>query len=345
MLKKNMIGNEAGEAQERAAAPKTSITGRGTSLNQNNLPADKLPIDIRSALKEAFHQLREAKVPSHTLAAELLLMHVLGHDRTWLYAHPEQLLERAVAKHYFELVKRRSSGVPTQYLNGKQEFWGLEFEVSPSVLIPRPETEHVIEVALDRLGHRGSFFERSSMAGKQVDGEGLKIADVGTGSGCIAIALAKELPRAQFYATDISSEALQVARRNAQRYAVRERIQFLQCNLLDRVPLSAGEARCLDMIASNPPYVGLADKEGLQREVRDHEPEAALYGGEEGTDVYGPLVRGAAVRLKPGGKLVLELGYNSLSAVSALVANQAWTNVAVTNDLAGIPRVLAAERL
>ena len=177
-------------------------------------------IDIRNALKEAMSRLNEARVPSQALAAELLLMHTLGRDRAWIYAHPEDMLDPAAAAQFFELVAQRSSGVPTQYLTGTQEFWGLEYEVTPAVLIPRPETEHVIEVALDRLG----------AARKN---EPLRIADVGTGSGCIAVALASELSHAEIFATDISPAALEVARRNAARLGVADRIQFLETNLLD----------------------------------------------------------------------------------------------------------------
>src|SRR2546430_12706135 len=156
--------------------------------------------DVRSTLKQGLAQLREAKVPSYTLAAELLLLDVLGRDRTWIYAHPEQEISAADAVRYFELIARRASGEPTQHLTGKQEFWGLEFEVTPDVLIPRPETEHLIEVALDRLALRDL---RTKLA-QNMSGEGLLIADIGTGSGCIAIALAKELSSAKFYALDIS---------------------------------------------------------------------------------------------------------------------------------------------
>src|SRR5712692_10533664 len=171
------------------------------------------PFVVRSALREAFAQLRAAGVPSHTLSGELLLLHVLGRDRTWLYAHPEEEISASDAERYWLLILRRAAGEPTQHLTGKQEFWGLEFEVTPDVLIPRPETEHVIEVALDRLALR----ERRAGRPRKTDGAGLQIADVGTGSGCIAIALAKELPAAAFYATDVSTVALAVALRNAQR--------------------------------------------------------------------------------------------------------------------------------
>jgi release factor glutamine methyltransferase len=292
-------------------------------------------LDIRAALKQGISQLREAHVPSFTLAAELLLLHVLNRDRTWIYSHPEEKISPADAARYFALLARRASGEPTQHLTGKQEFWGLEFEVTPDVLIPRPETEHLIEVALDRLA------VREIRAGRKqtLTGEGLQIADIGTGSGCIAVALAKELPAATIYATDISTAALAVAQRNATHHEMTNRIHFVERNLLEGLP------KLLDLIVSNPPYVGRREKETLEREVRDHEPELALYGGEEGYELYADLIAQSAAHLKPGGLLVLELGHNSLAAVQPLLDAPTWTNVGVTNDLAGIPRVIAAERL
>ena len=290
--------------------------------------------DVRSALKQGLAQLREAHVPSFTLAAELLLLHVLCRDRTLLYAHPEERVSPADAERFFALVARRANGEPTQHLTGKQEFWGLEFEVTRDVLIPRPETEHVIEVSLDRLAVR----ELSAGRKQTLSGEGLQIADIGTGSGCIAIALAKELPAAAIYATDISRPALAVAQRNAARQNVANLVRFSEGNLLD------GIAPLLDLIVSNPPYIGRREAVSLMREVRDHEPEIALYGGEEGYEFYADLITQSAVHLKPTGLLVLELGHNSLPAVQPLLDAAAWTNVAVTNDLAGIPRVIAAEK-
>src|SRR6267378_2656761 len=298
------------------------------------MSASESHIDVRSALKQGLAQLRDAHVPSFTLAAELLLLHVLGRDRTWLYAHPEEQVSSADAERFFELIVRRANGEPTQHLTGKQEFWGLDLEVTPDVLIPRPETEHVIEVALDRLA------VRELRAGRKLtlSGEGLQIADIGTGSGCIAIALAKELPAAAIYATDISRPALAVAQRNAARQNVAARVRFSEGNLLE------GIAPLLDLIASNPPYIGRREAETLMREVRDHEPEIALYGGEEGYEFYADLITQSAAHLKPTGILVLELGHNSLPAVQPLLDAPTWTNVGVTNDLAGIPRVLAAEK-
>jgi release factor glutamine methyltransferase len=222
-------------------------------------------------------------------------MHTLGRDRTWLYAYPEHELDASTHERYFSLIARRASGVPTQHLTGHQEFWGLDFEVTPDVLIPRPETEHVIEVALERLGV-------SSEAASPHRKEKFRIADVGTGSGCIAIALAHELPIAKIIATDISAAALVVARRNATRHGV-------------------------DL-----------------REVREHEPEVALFGGETGAELYGPLIAQAALLLNRGGILVLELGHNSAEHVSRLLSAPQWTSVAITKDLAGIPRVASAER-
>ncbi|MBZ5700312.1 MAG: peptide chain release factor N(5)-glutamine methyltransferase [Acidobacteriia bacterium] len=320
-------------------------------------------MDVRTALKQGIAQLREAHVPSYTLAAELLLLHVLGRDRAWLYAHPEAELAPPDAQRFAALLARRAAGEPTQHLTGKQEFWGLEFEVTPDVLIPRPETEHLVEVALDRLAVR----EIRASRPPKTQGAGLLIADVGTGSGCLAVTLAKELPGATIFATDVSAAALAVARRNATRHGVAARIHFLACHLLDALPpvgarhavpapfdispvtnhqspVTSPESRFLDLIVSNPPYIGRREAPTLPREVREHEPELALYGGEEGYELYADLIAQAAAHLKPGGLLVLELGHDSLPAVRPLFDFPAWTNVAVTNDLAGIPRVLAAER-
>ena len=323
-------------------------------------------LDVRTSLKQGIHLLREAHVPSDTLAAELLLLHVTQHDRAWLYAHPEGLLDQQTVDAYFSLLHRRAAGEPTQHLTGKQEFWGLEFEVNPDVLIPRPETEHLIEVALDRLAVR----ELRSGRDPKLTGEGLNIVDIGTGSGCIAIALAKELPAAKIYATDISPAALAVAQRNATRLGFSNRITFLESNLLaafsyvgaryivplfgtpipaggpssHQAPVTNHQSPLFDLIISNPPYIGRKETDTLPIEVRDHEPASALYGGEEGYELYAQLILQAALHLKPSGLLVLELGHDSLLAVRPLLETPEWINIHVTNDLAGIPRVLSAER-
>jgi release factor glutamine methyltransferase len=327
-------------------------------LNDSQIASDESPfasapsrpiMDLRSALRDGIAQLEREHVPSAALAAELLLMHTLGQDRAWLYAHPEQELAAATRDQYFSLIAQRCNGVPTQHLTGHQEFWGLDFEVTPDVLIPRPETEHVIEVALEHLGI-------CSGTGSARREQAFRIADVGTGSGCIAIALAHELPAAQIIATDISAAALEVARRNAARHGVASRIDFVECNLLDfllhksrvadhpSLTLTASEPDSLDLIASNPPYIGHHEAATLPREVREHEPAVALFGGETGTEIYAPLVAQAAILLKPGGVLVLELGHNSAELVPHLLAPPEWTSIAITNDLAGIPRIASAQR-
>ncbi|HXT73012.1 MAG TPA: peptide chain release factor N(5)-glutamine methyltransferase [Candidatus Angelobacter sp.] len=286
-------------------------------------------VNVRSALRDAMARMSSAGVPSHALAAELLLMHFLDCDRTWLYAHPEAPLDAEGARRFSELVMQRAAGTPTQYLTGKQEFWGLEFEVTPAVLIPRPETEHIIEVAVERLGK-----ERANAS--------LRIADVGTGSGCIAVALAHEFPHAEICATDISTDALAVAVRNAARHNMAERVHFLECNLFDAF---ASERGTFDMIVSNPPYVARNEEAQLPREVREHEPHGALFCGATGTEIYAPLVSQAAELLRSGGLLVLEIGHGALDRVRPLLdESPAWNNVSVAKDLAGIPRIISAER-
>jgi release factor glutamine methyltransferase len=308
----------------------------------NSLGGDlKIPMDVRGALRTGISRLREKQIASDTLAAELLLLHVLGRDRAWLYAHPEEPINSEELDTFLSLIARRANGEPTQHLTGKQEFWSLEFEVTRDVLIPRPETEHVIEVALDRLALR----ERRAGRPQKTNGEGFLIADIGTGSGCLAIALAKELAAANIYATDISPAALAVAGRNAVRHTVEKRIRFLQPDLAWPLAQDDWKESTFDLIVSNPPYIPKRDAPTLAREVRDHEPAIALYGGEEGYEFYAGLIALAGRHLKPGGIFVAELGHDSLPAVQPLLDARHWTAVGVSNDLAGIPRVIAAERL
>ncbi|MGA8871089.1 MAG: peptide chain release factor N(5)-glutamine methyltransferase [Candidatus Acidiferrales bacterium] len=305
-----------------------------------------LSLDVRSVLREGIARLRAARISSDTLAAEVLLLHSLGRDRSWLYSHADEQLDPHLVANYFTLIARRVAGEPTQHLTGKQEFWGLEFEVTPAVLIPRPETEHVVEVALGRLGAAGIQIDMKTGARSPR----LRIADVGTGSGCIAIALAHELPHAEIFATDISVAALHVARCNGARHRVDDRVHFVETDLLEGISLSplaaAGSPRLFDLIVSNPPYVARDDAATLEREVREHEPETALFGGPTGIEIYARLIEQAGARLRPGGNLVLELGYGAADSVRAILSAQpGWANICVTTDLAEIPRVIAAERI
>jgi release factor glutamine methyltransferase len=303
-------------------------------------------MNVQTALRKAVAELESSGVPSHGLAAELLLQHVLGKDRAWLYAHPEEEVAADDADRFFRLAKRRVAGTPTQYLTGKQEFWGIEFNVGPGVLIPRPETEHVVEVSLQRLKSKTQP-EKSdlSMRRERVGRGGLRIVDVGTGSGCLAVALARELPQARLWATDISRAALAIAWRNAARYDFEARIEFIEASLLTPF-LLGGQAENsvpFDLIVSNPPYVARGDLAGLAREVREHEPEEALVAGDTGLEIFRPLIRQAEKVLAPGGAIVLEVGAGQAADVRAMLG-EGWTDISVMNDLAGIARVVSAER-
>ncbi|MGH9602019.1 MAG: peptide chain release factor N(5)-glutamine methyltransferase [Terriglobales bacterium] len=280
---------------------------------------------LRQALNSGIEKLESAHVGSPRMNAEVLLMFVLACDRAYLYAHPEREVTAAELARYDEALAERARGRPSQYITGHQEFWGLDLIVSPAVLIPRPETEHVVETVLELV--------RDAAPSAQ-----LRIVDVGTGSGCIALALAKELPRAEVHALDISAAALEIARANAARLELGGRIAFQQSDLLTALPPEAQ----LDFVVSNPPYVGEAEPEKVQREVREFEPRVAVFAGEKGLEVYQRLIPQAKERLKPGGWLVMEIGYSIEEAVRALL--DGWSEVRVTHDLQGIPRVVAARK-
>lgn len=253
--------------------------------------------------------------------AELLLLRAIDRDRPFLLTHPEAELTPAQIAQYDAWLRRRITHEPIQYILGEQEFYGLTFAVTPDVLIPRPETEHLVEALLTRVRHD----------------EALRIADVGTGSGAIAIALACALPRAHFTALDISEAALAVAQRNAAAHHVENRMQFLRSDLLNTV---AGEH--FDAIVSNPPYVAEADRAALEPQVRDYEPASALFAGPSGLDIYRRLIPQAYAALKPGGWLLMEIGQGQRDALAQLLTN--WNNLCFIDDLQKIPRVAVAQR-
>jgi release factor glutamine methyltransferase len=258
--------------------------------------------------------------------AELLLMFVLSCDRAYLYAHPERELTSEEASRYDAALAERSRGVPAQYITGHQEFWGMDLVVSPAVLIPRPETEHVIERVLE--------LQASDV--RPVSSARLRIVDVGTGSGCIALALAKELPDAEIHATDISAAALEIARANAARLQLDTRVQFHQTDLLDRVRPP------FDFMVSNPPYVGEAEEDQVQLDVRKFEPRNAVFAGPKGTEVIGRLLPAAQAALRPGGWLVFEISGTIAAAVAPMLAG--WEQVRIIRDLQLIPRVVQARK-
>jgi release factor glutamine methyltransferase len=288
-------------------------------------------VTIAEALAQAVEFLAPEPIGPPRRAAESLLMHVIGCDRAFLHAHPERELSLAETERFAEAVAHRAAGIPLQYITGHQEFYGLDFLVTPAVLIPRPETEHLVESALELLPR---------------DGAPVRIVDVGTGSGCIIISIAAELSKAQrraeLHATEISADALRIARLNAARHSVGDLVQFHETNLLAAL---AGNAGSFDLVLSNPPYVGLSEREKVQREVREHEPQIAVFGGEHGLDVYRRLIPEAQVALRPGGHLLMEIGYSIEEPVRALLAADRWEDVRAVPDLQGIPRVVIARKL
>lgn len=307
-------------------------------------------MQLKQALTSALDRLEAAEVGSPRLNAEVLLMFVLGVHRAYLYAHPERELAPEEEARYDEVLAQRSTGMPSQYITGHQEFWGLDFVVSPAVLIPRPETEHLVETVLELA--RGLPHP--------------KIVDVGTGSGAIALALAHELRSAEMYAVDLSADALEIAEANASRLQLDGRVKFAQCDVLMPIqnqvvipsevnlpkadersrgtPIVAGFSD-FDFVVSNPPYVGFDEADKVQKSVRDFEPKIAVFAGERGLDIIGPLIEQAHRALKPAGWLAMEIGYSMRDAVVNLLDPTLWDEVRVVPDLQGIPRVIAGRKL
>ena len=252
--------------------------------------------------------------------AELLLLHVLGATRTLLFTDGGRTVAARELAEFHSLLERRLFGEPIQYIVGEQEFYGLPLKVTPAVLIPRPETELLVESVLVRLPKD----------------QPLRIVDVGTGSGAIALAVAKHLPLADVIAVDLSEAALAVAQENAQTLGLHHRVRFVRSDLLTEV---GGKER-FDAVLSNPPYIPDSDRPSLHRQVRDHEPETALFAGVEGLDIYRRLIPAAASALKSGGLLAMEIGYGQRYAIEALLDD--WSNVESLNDLQGVARVVLA---
>ena len=273
-------------------------------------------MNIRTALLQGQRLLEDARIAAPRLTAEVLLAHAIGSERAWLYAHSNEELREVWWIHYGRYLHERLQGKPTQYITGRQEFFGREFRLTPDVLIPRPETEHCVEAALE-LAPRAT-----------------QIADIGTGSGAIAVTLALETG-ARVVGTDISEPALRVADGNARRLGVQ--VAFLACDLG-----SALHSSSFDLVVSNPPYVPASDQESVQREVRAYEPAVALFGGADGLDVYRRLIPEAGRLLRPGGVLILEMGWSAADRLRAML--DTWRHVSIRTDLAGIPRVLLAHK-
>ena len=285
------------------------------------MPQEEGATTLRQALAAGVERLTAKAVPSARRDAEILLMHAAGLDRAFLLANPNEHLAPGVLARYLEYLDRRSDSEPIQYITGEQEFYGLRFHVSPDVLIPRPETEHLVEALLARFPS-----DRT-----------LNIVDIGTGSGALAVALAHSLPQAKVVAIDLSKAALRVASWNAEEHGVANRIRFLESDLFNAVP-----RELFDVVVSNPPYVAEADRHSLESQVRDYEPHEALFAGATGLEMYERLIPQAHEHLKPGGLLVLEIGAGQQKKLERLLRD--WNSLSFAADLQGIPRVAIARR-
>jgi release factor glutamine methyltransferase len=281
-------------------------------------------MNARDALAHARQQLEASpeQRPDAARDATMLLLHALGLTRAELLANPDRPLTPAQQSAYEDLIQRRLTHEPIQYILGEQEFYGLALRVTPAVLIPRPETELLVEAVLAALDPNAA----------------LRILDIGTGSGAIAIALATHLPQARITATDISPAALEVARANAARHNLSARILFVESDLLSALD----PAETFDAIVSNPPYVPTADRATLHPQVRDHEPTTALFAGLDGLDVYRRLIPQARAALAPNGLLALEIGHNQRDPIATLLTD--WRDLRFLNDLQRIPRVALARK-
>jgi release factor glutamine methyltransferase len=287
-------------------------------------------VQLRESLSSAIVRLTADHVPSPRLNAELLLLFTLGCDRAYLFAHPEREPTADEQARYESALAERARGVPTQYITGHQEFWGMDLVVTPAVLIPRPETEHVIETVLD-------LASQEKAGGQECPPHTARILDVGTGSGCIALALAKELPHAEIHASDISVPALEIARANAARLRYESRIQFHQADLFQGLDVT-----WLDFIVSNPPYVGDSEEDQVQLEVRKFEPRRAVFAGATGTEIIARLIAQAHPALRPGGWLIMEISGTIADATKDLL--RGWDDVSISPDLQSIPRVARARK-
>jgi release factor glutamine methyltransferase len=291
--------------------------------NEEKAESDhKMAISIGTALSEAARTLA-ANISEPRLDAALLMSHVIRRDRAFLIAHPAATIAEPQLKEFEVLIARRAQGEPLQYITGHQEFFKLDFEVTPDVLIPRPETELIVEAALELVDPNAAFV----------------FADLGTGSGCLAVSILNECREARALAIDISEPALQIAQRNAERHRVADRLRLIQSDLFDAISVN----ETLDLIVSNPPYVSDDEMKTLQREVQ-REPQAALAGGSDGLALIRRLLLEAPGHLRPGGYLVFEFGINQELAIRDLVDREIWKLIEIRNDLQQIPRTILLQK-
>ena len=289
------------------------------------------PLTVAQALQEGAASLSRAGVESARLDAELLLAEALNFERSRLYLDHGMALDPRAGKRFRLLLSRRVGGEPVAYISGRREFWSLDFLVTRAVLVPRPETELLVEVAVGLV--EAEF---------QTAGRRLQMMDLGTGSGAIAVALAREISDVEIWATDVSLEVLQVAQANARRHGVEEKIRFLSADLFEPVRARG----FFQMIVSNPPYVRRREFDGLVREVRDFEPRVGLDGGPDGLDFYRRIIPQAQFHLAAGGFIALEIGADMGAEVTRLFADAGgYSHARVYRDYAGRDRVVSARKL
>ena len=282
---------------------------------------------LEKVLNEGIRILKEDNVETPAVEAGVLLCHVLNKDKTFLFAHPEYILSVSESAEFFKLINSRVKGKPSQYLTGFQEFMSLEFKVDSNVLIPRQDTEILVETVIDYA--------------KKLNIQETQILDMGTGSGCIAISLAYYINNSKVTAVDISEGALRVAEKNARALGVKEKVTFLRSDLFKNLVDSAG---VFDIIVSNPPYIPTKDIKELQSEVRDFEPHGALDGGADGLDYYKTLTRNTAKYMKNQGFLAFEVGYGQALQVAELLRQSGYIT-SIIKDLSGIDRVVTGRKL
>ena len=280
---------------------------------------------VETVLRRAVQELTRTKVESPHLTAQLLLGHVMGWNRVRVLSDAKSPLSETRIRHFQTLLQRRASGEPLQYITREREFYGISLRVTPAVLIPRPETEILVEEAV-------------SIARKRKQQTALRFVDIGTGSGCIAVSVARELPSASGWAIDISPEALQIARLNAVRHNVRDRLQFICGNFLECFSVRPS----FDFVLSNPPYVSQVDMSTLSSMVSEHEPHQALCSGETGLESFRQVIPAAAARLLPLGYLILEVGKGQSREVARLIEREGLLLERILDDLQGIPRCVVA---
>ena len=286
---------------------------------------------IRQTLKKIGEVLKKAGVENPETEAEIILAHLLGKERFWLHINPNNQIDKAAEEAAMNMALRRAQGEPLAYITNVKEFWSLPFYVTPATLIPRPETELIVETVLNLAAQNHK--------------KGLHLMDLGTGSGILAVALAQELPKSWIVAIDRSFQAVKVALRNAKRHRVEKRIAFVISDWLTALKRCSRVNSCFDFIVSNPPYISTEEAKHLQTEIRDYEPKEALFAGKKGYEALKKIITTAPNHLTKGGWLLCEIGWKQGEEIKHFAFSQGnYQNIEVIKDLAGLDRIVIAQK-